>query len=141
MATIYIGLFAAALSVFINYIIGKPGSEFSPYEIFSFYTVWLSKRRLRKMGLYFTYHNQFWESMRKAQTRSERRDLELQYHQILYNAADPYFTWERAFGMCVICTGFWVSLAVALIFTQDFFRVTEIVVFCHVFIRILAKLL
>src|SRR6185369_10610062 len=107
---------AASLSIFINYIIGKPGSEFSPYEIFSSYTVWLSKRRLRKMKLLNQYQKDFNLNVvdkRKYQIAEMNNDFKRQ----LYNAADPFFTWERAVGMCSICTGFWISLATGLIFT------------------------
>ena len=131
---------AASLSIFINYIIGKPGSEFSPYEIFSSYTVWLSKRRLRKMKLLNQYQKDFNLNVvdkRKYQIAEMNNDFKRQ----LYNAADPFFTWERAVGMCSICTGFWISLATGLIFTQDFFTLLKIVVFSHILIRIFSKLL
>jgi hypothetical protein len=49
---IELGILSAFLTIFTNYIIGKPGGEFSPYEIFSGYTVWLSIKRLQSIGLY-----------------------------------------------------------------------------------------
>ena len=132
---------AASLSIFINYIIGKPGSEFSPYEIFSFYTVWLSKRRLEKLGLYAQLWEQCVESAKNAESKHQLISLKNDMRKIYYNAADPFFTWERAVGMCSICTGFWISLATGLIFTQDFFTLLKIVVFSHILIRIFSKLL
>lgn len=142
-----IALFSAALTLFLNYIIGKPGSEFSPYEIFSFYTIYLAKKRLHKVGLLFTYQNQYRESLHKSMTRSERAILEIDYKKMLYNAADPFFGWERAVGMCSICTGFWISLFIGIIFywnlpiRQEFLEVAKNVVFCHIIIRILNKFL
>jgi len=131
---------SASLSIFINYIIGKPGSEFSPYEIFSSYTVWLSKRRLRKIKLLNQYQKDFNLNVidkRRYQIVEMKNDFKRQ----LYHAAEPFFTWERAVGMCSICTGFWVSIATGLIFTQDFFTLLKIVVFSHILIRLLNKFL
>jgi len=131
---------AASLSIFINYIIGKPGSEFSPYEIFSFYTVWLSKRRLHQMRLLAQYQKEFNLNI-AHKSKYQIADMNKDFKRQLYNAAEPFFTWERAVGMCSICTGFWISLATGLIFTQDFFTLLKIVVFSHILIRILNKLL
>lgn len=75
------------------------------------------------------------------------------FKKILYNAADPFFTWERAIGMCSVCTGFWVSLIFGIIiiffipliigFTviQDFSIIIGIIVTSHISIRILNKIL
>ncbi len=111
---ISIGIIAAFITVFLNYCIGKPGGEFSPYEIFSDYTVWLSIRRLKDVDLYRTYAAQYNENLQRAKTKHEVIDLKNDFKKMLYNAADPYFTWERAVGMCPICTGFWITLFISL---------------------------
>jgi hypothetical protein len=136
-----ISLLAASISIFINYIIGKPGSEFSPYEIFSGYTVWLSRHRLITVGLYESYWFQCVESCKRAKTKHELVTIKNDMRRVYYNAAEPFFTWERAFGMCVICTGFWVSLITGLCFTRNFVDLLQIVVFSHLGIRILTKFL
>ncbi len=98
---IFYGIITACLTHFLNYTIGKPGSkEFSPHEIFSSYTVWLSKMRLKKVGLYAEYWMQCKETYERTKTKSERVTLKNDMRKIYYNAAEPYFTWERAIGMC-----------------------------------------
>lgn len=135
-----VSLLAASISLFVNYCIGKPGgSEFSPYEIFSGYTVWLATWRLKRLGSYGAYESQF--DYKSARSESQLTELHNDAARIIYNAAEPFFTWERAFGMCVICTGFWISLAIGLVFTFNFLSLVEIIVFSHIIIRLLAKII
>ncbi len=141
MWLIEIALLAACLTIFINYIIGKPSGDFSPYEIFSSYTVWLSIRKLKKVGLYYQYTEQYEDNLKRAKTLHEVISLKNDFKKMLYNAADPFFTWERAVGMCPICTGFWISLIIAILATGNILHILEIVVFSHIIIRIANKLL
>ena len=134
-------LLASAVTIFINYIIGKPSGDFSPYEIFSSYTVWLSIRKLKKVGLYYQYTEQYEDNLKRAKTLHEVISLKNDFKKMLYNAADPYFTWERAVGMCPVCTGFWISLIIAILATGNILHIFEIVVFSHIIIRIANKLL
>lgn len=137
-----IGILAAFLNHFINYVIGKPGSEnFSPYEILASYTVWLSTRRLKEMQLYDKYIKQYNENAERLTNKAEAAAFKREFNEVLYNAADPYFTWERAVGMCPVCTGFWVSLGVGLVFSGNFVALGCIVVTSHVVIRLLSKLI
>lgn len=138
---IFFGIIAAALTHFINYCIGKPSSEFSPYEIFSFYTVLLSKRRLKQVGLWTGYLQQYDENITRKKTQAEIIEFEHDFKKIIYNAADPFFTWERAVGMCPVCTGFWISLVIGLLVTQNISELIEIIVISHISIRIFNKIL
>jgi hypothetical protein len=141
LLAIEIGLFAAFFTLFINYCIGKPGSEFSPYEIFSSYTVWLSIKRLQNIGLYSDYAHEYNENLKRVNTIAEILRLKNDFKKQLYEAAEPFFTWERAAGMCPVCFGFWVALITSLFFTHNFFVIACIVVISHTTIRILNKLL
>jgi cobalamin biosynthesis Co2+ chelatase CbiK len=134
-------LLASAVTIFLNYCIGKPASDFSPYEIFSSYTVWLSIRRLKEVGLYDQYSEQYHDNLQRVKTKYEVVSLKNDFKKMLYNAADPYFTWERAVGMCPVCTGFWISLIIAILATGNILHILEIVVFSHIIIRIANKLL
>jgi len=134
-------LIASAVTIFLNYCIGKPASDFSPYEIFSSYTVWLSIRRLKNVGLYDQYSEQYHDNLQRVKTKYEVISLKNDFKKMLYNAADPYFTWERAVGMCPVCTGFWFSLIIAILATGNILHILEIVVFSHIIIRIANKLL
>ena len=141
MLIIEISILAACITLFLNYCIGKPASDFSPYEIFSSYTVWLSIRRLKEVGLYDQYSEQYHDNLQRVKTKYEVISLKNDFKKMLYNAADPYFTWERAVGMCPVCTGFWVSLIIAILATGNILHILEIVVFSHIIIRIANKLL
>ncbi len=125
-----ISVFSASIALFVNYIIGKPGKEFSPYEIFSGYTIWLSRWRLKRLGLLKHYEKDYTND-------PQGHD----YAIIIYQAAESHFTWEKAVGMCSVCTGFWISILTGLCFTQNFLHLLQIVVFSHVLIRILNKIL
>lgn len=135
------GIFSAFLTLFLNYCIGKPASEFSPYEIFSRYTVWLSIKKLQRIGLYQQYINQYNENLKRMNSKHEIFSLNKDFEKMLYNAAEPFFTWERMVGMCPVCTGFWVSLITGLCFTQSFISLSVIVLTSHISIRLLNKVL
>lgn len=138
---LFYGILAGSFSIFLNYIIGKPGgNEFSPYEIFSSYTVWLSKWRLKRIGLYEQYHKEYKDQF-PARSKWKAMELESDFKKMIYNAADPFFTWERAFGMCSICTGFWISLVSGFLYTFNIIEIIEIIITSHITIRLLNKLL
>lgn len=136
-----IGILSAFLTLFLNYCIGKPGSEFSPYEIFSFYTVWLAKNRLRSDSVLSTYLEQYRENMARVKSDRERRTLNNDFRKVLVDAAEPSFTWERAVGMCPVCFGFWVSLFSGLWIGFNFSEIIGIIVISHITIRVLNKVL
>lgn len=136
-----IGILAALLNIFINYILGKPSGQFSPHEIFSSYTIWLSKRRLKKMNLYKDYVDQYDEMLASTYRVSSRQSAINDFNVMLYQAAEPFFTWERALGMCVVCTGVWVSLIFGLLFTQNFLDLLIIILISHILIRLLNKII
>lgn len=139
---ILIGIFSAFLTVFINYCIGKPGSkDFSPYEIFSGYTVWLSIRRLKNVGLYKQYWQQYIDSYNRTKDLHEVLALKNDMKKIYYEAAEPYFTWERAAGMCPVCFGVWMSVITSIFFAKNFIHLLIIIVISHVIIRIINKIL
>jgi len=141
MIIIEIAFTAAFITIFLNYCIGKPSTDFSPYEIFSFYTVWLSIRRLKEVGLYDQYSEQYHDNVQRMKTKHEIISLKNDFKKMLYNAAEPYFTWERAVGMCPICTGFWISLIVSILVAASVLGMIEIIVFSHIIIRIANKFL
>lgn len=142
LEVLIIGILAAFLTVFLNYTIGKPGSDkFSPYEIFSFYTVWISKRRLKQVGLWDYYQDQYYDNEERVLSEAQRILLKKDYSKIYYDAAEPFFTWERAAGMCPICFGVWVAGIVSIFFTQDWLNLLIVILISHVIIRLLTKII
>lgn len=140
-AVIIIGILSGFLTLFINYCIGKPASEFSPYEIFSSYTVFLSKKRLKSLGLWSKYQRQFQQGISLTNSKTEIISFKNDFKKMLYEAAEPYFTWERAVGMCPVCTGVWVAIISGLYFTQNILYLLIIIVVSHITIRLLNKIL
>ncbi len=120
LSDLLIGVMCGALTMFLNYCLGSPSSKkFSPYEIFSNYTVLLAKRRLKQVGLFYTYKNELGSNLQRASTVSERIAINNDFKKMLYEVAEPYFTWERAAGVCPVCTGVWITLGTSLAFTQN----------------------
>lgn len=138
---IMVAFFSSGLTIFINYCLGRPGDNFSTQEIFSFYTVWLSRLRLKKIDLLKQYEKQYNDNLLHIETRHEAVTLKNDYNKILYEAAEPFFTWERAAGMCSICSGVWLSLFCGICFTGNLIYLLIIMVISHIVIRILNKIL
>lgn len=135
------GILCAFLTAFLNYCIGKPGGDFSPYEIFSFYTVWLAKGRLKKLGLLEMYHRQYNDSLISAQHLYEYTNIKNDYKKMLYNAAEPFFTWERMVGMCSVCTCFWVTFITSIFFYENIVYLFINILISHITIRLLNKII
>lgn len=138
---IVIGILSGCLTLFLNYCMGKPGGEFSPHEIFSFYTVFLAKQRLKRIGLYEQYADQYKENKKRLESYPALLALKNDFKKVMYDAAEPFFTYERMLGMCPVCFGFWVSLISGFFFTTNVVDLTAIVAISHVTIRILNKII
>lgn len=136
-----IGLACAFLTAFLNYCIGKPGGDFSPYEIFSFYTVWLAKARLKDVGLLENYERQYNDSLRANVFKYQHIGIKNDYKKMLYNAAEPYFTWERMVGMCPVCTCFWVTFITSIFFYENIVYLVLNIIISHVTIRVINKII
>lgn len=142
MTCLWLGILSAFLVMFLNYVIGKPGSkEFSPYEIFSVYTVWLSRMKLKRLKLLDLYEAEYRTMLKSDSPQHAIYSYRVAHWKQLYEAAEQFFTWERALGMCSVCSGFWVSLGVAVAFSKSFYEVATIILISHVFIRLLNKLI
>lgn len=137
-----IGLWLGLLTLFLNYCLGRPGSgDFWPQEIFSFYPLQLARRKLKKLGLYPLYQQQYQEGMKQGKTKAEQRQFKQDFKKVIYQAAEPFFTWERAAGMCPVCNGVWLSIGGGLLFTTHPAILLIIVLVSHVVIRTLNKLI
>ncbi len=103
----------ALLSYFLYYCFGQPMSdEPKTREIFSFYPLLLAKRRLTKEQIadiekMFSHFPD--DPLNKAEAKKE-------IHLTILKMARETFTWEKAFGMCIICTGFWIALFFGIIY-------------------------
>lgn len=93
------------------------------------------------MNLYKDYVDQYDEMLASTYRVSSRQSAINDFNVMLYQAAEPFFTWERALGMCVVCTGVWVSLIFGLLFTQNFLDLLIIILISHILIRLLNKII
>lgn len=88
----------AAFSYFLDYCLGSPmDDDPNAKEILSWYSLFLASWRLRRE-----------KKTPSDQSRTQGKTILL--------AARKYYTWEKAFGMCIYCTGFWIALTAATVY-------------------------
>jgi hypothetical protein len=110
---IFFSCLSAAISYMLDYGLGKPGSdEISVTEFLTGWTFILAKRRLIKYKLY----NELTEIFLPAGNMYQKVLLDQELKKTVIEKGKDFFTWEKAFGMCIICTGFWIALALSIIF-------------------------
>lgn len=116
LLSILLASIPAAWNHFLDYCFGEPmGDEPKTKEIFSFYSLALAKRRLKQKNLLDDVYSTF-ESMLMNDDRAIRRDGLDQLKKTIIFEGRKYFTFEKALGMCPICTNFWVSAFCSTIF-------------------------
>lgn len=110
-----LSLIPTCFSYLLDYCLGQPGSdEFHPREIFSGYTIWMSKTMLPKERLKQIYDDH--ESLLKDPDPLVRSQWKDQMNKVIIEDAKKLFTWEKSIGMCIFCTNFWISLFFAWVF-------------------------
>lgn len=106
----------AAFNYFLNYCLGEPMSnEPSPKAIFSRYSLFIAKRRLKKMDALKPIAD-YYLPMLTSPNLSDSLDAEKQMNQAILLGGQKYYTYEQALGMCPFCTGFWCALISAFLF-------------------------
>lgn len=118
---------SAAISVFLNFALGKPGAAaepnmdgeelINPHAVLFDWTLELANRRFRRH--YSDKEQKEWEkqytTMREGVNCYQKQLYHLQEMRDRVVKGREFFTWEHAAGMCIYCTNFWVSLAVSVI--------------------------
>ena len=140
-------VFPALLVFFIDYLIGRPSDEkFSINDIFSGYTFLLSRLRLHRMGVLQVLKIQLSSQLSAAKTKKEIADIQISFRRMVIETARPYFSWEKAAGMCPVCFHVWIFVANYLYQTEKiFFSFENIITFTfnltisHLIIRVLKK--
>ncbi len=123
---LFLSLLCASTSYFLDYCLGRPQAaedEIGVGEIFFFYTLMLSKKRLKREGDDFASKlDDMNEGLkvngfRKESTTDpfERNEQRKDREAAIVVRARSYFTWEKALGMCIYCTGFWISALIVII--------------------------
>lgn len=107
---IFYATLTALLSFFIDYCIGRPSTDFSPHEIFSKWTLKLAENRLRSIGLWASFDRQLRDAFSQTMTQEDYNSLRISFKKMLVQQAMPFFTWERACGMCPVCTNVWINV-------------------------------
>lgn len=122
LGTSFLAWFSFLASYFLDYVLGKPYSQ-QPNQraIFFFWTLFLAKRRLQreKPSLYDSLisgidnDNKFKITGIDGSPFDNGITEESVNLQIIQEGR-KYFFWELPFGMCSICTNFWISLFIAI---------------------------
>jgi len=151
MTNFTMGILCGCLTVFLRYLIGLGHDQFNPADLFASYTVFLSERRLKIMGALKDLYRDYMNSMTGCHTDAERAHVRMDYKVMLHNQAAPLFTWERAAGMCAVCSGVWLGMVGWAFFEwflphpgpgiKHFFDFLIIILTSHVSIRLLNKVL
>ena len=141
MEPFIIGFLSGLATLFFCYVIGNPGSDFSPHEIFARYTLWLSEHRLKSVQTFDLFQKQYNDNLKNCSTKAQYTTLKNDFKIMTYQAAAPFFTWERAVGMCSVCTGVWMAILTWLIFAPGFVSLIIVILISHITIRIANKIL
>lgn len=121
---LFLSLLSAGISSVLNYALGLADNEsISTGEIFFGYTLMLSRRRLKSQGDY-KYVEELERSTFISNAISGFGDDEVDplndflkqvsIKKSIVERAQNYFGWEKAFGMCVYCTGVWIAVLIAI---------------------------
>lgn len=118
----FLAFFSFISSYFLDYILGRPSSQ-NPNQkaIFFFWTYFLARKRLEreKPSLYKSLIGSISQEIAPIQTMdgvpalSNFATKEVVVAQIV-NEGRELFSWELPFGMCSVCTNFWISLFIAI---------------------------
>lgn len=118
----FLAFFSFLVSYFLDYILGRPSSQ-NPNQkaIFFFWTYFLARKRLEREepSLYKSLMGSISQGIAPIQKTDGLPVLnnfaikEVVVAQIV-NEGRELFSWELPFGMCSVCTNFWISFFVAI---------------------------
>ena len=108
-----IATICVAFSMFLDNALGYPGSQFPENidtgAILFFWTLLLSELRLTQVK-----GANFMEDIANTVTGFDnQQEAKKVLQQTVVTEARVYFSIERALGMCIYCTNFWVCMAVS----------------------------
>ncbi len=108
-------------SMFLDNALGHPGKEFAldidAGAIFFGWTYLLAYSRLSEMKGEAYMRELFNNVSGEATTPEEIFTSERDYKKNVVHMAAKYWTFHRAFGMCIFCTNLWVCVLFCLLFT------------------------
>jgi hypothetical protein len=141
----FIASIICALFIYmIDYGLGKPGDKEPIHSLFSFYTFWISKKTLQLFGEWQELNSQYNEQIKTCTSKKDKRQIDLQFFDLVFHRAKPFFTWQKVVGMCSICTHFWFTF-IFFILVNIFCQKDNLIIFVlyfllsHFFIRVLKK--
>lgn len=115
-------LVSVSFSKFLELCFGYPGKEFtSDIDAGAIFFGWSYHLAYMRVEI---VHGEQWirdlnarvlaEFTHPADVLTAKRD----FKRAIFMEGRQFFTWERAFGMCIYCTNFWVSSIACLFFTS-----------------------
>jgi hypothetical protein len=125
---ILLSLVPCCLGYFLDYCLGQPGSDQPKVsEIFSGYTLWLSRKALQPGRMQEIYSDH--QPLLSSEDAMTRVQGDQQVKQVIIEDAKKLFTWQKAVGMCPFCTNVWISwLFVVVLFIVIPFHALTVVI-------------
>lgn len=114
----------ACISYFLDFCIGRPGSDQpNTGAVFSKYSLWLAEKRLNSIQNSIESNRSILQALQQTfyslvsnDDPLIRRDGISQLNTTILLEAQKHYTYEKAFGMCIVCTNFWISLFCSIAF-------------------------
>ncbi len=135
-----LSLTPVGFSMLLDFTLGHPGKdEINNKAIFYGYTFWLAKRRLIKEGLYYELEKGFLEDSKNFTDKIVKNNLYTNFRRSVVMNAKDFFTWEHAFGICIFCTGAWISLLFGVLLyifgIINIYFIILVIIFSHLLLR------
>ena len=139
--------FICALLIFmLDYGLGKPGDEnFNKQALLFRWSFFLAKKRLKKNGAWKSLYAQHSQNLTFSISTEERLIYTNNFKMIVFQNAQPFFTYEMILGMCPVCTHLWVTLSIFLsvdifYFSVNIFIFMHYLSFSHLLIRLFKRI-
>jgi hypothetical protein len=112
---------AVGFSMFLDNALGHPGKEYvqdiDAGAILFPWTYWLAYNRLETIKGEEFMRNLYYDLAGSAITAEDIFTAERDYKRNVVHMAGSFLTIERALGLCIFCTNFWVCVVFCAIFS------------------------
>jgi hypothetical protein len=144
-------------SLMLDYGLGHPGKKVDEFEgigpsakeLLFGWSYFLAKSMLQITPKYVLLVNQFADKINSTDYETAVK-ARRQFRYQVFIMGREMFTWQYAFGMCIFCTNFWISLFFAGFFTfisrfyvfitfPRYFLFLCIPIFSHAILRLINK--
>lgn len=146
LTSLIFSLVPVAISLIIDVCLGYPSKdEFDNKAIFFSLSYYFAKKRLIKLGLFKDLVTPYQDVYKNAKGGSVVQWVTLDgIKNVTFQEGRKYFSWEKGFGMCPVCTNIRIAIIFSLlcIFLNDnsYFFLLLIPIFSNLYLLIYNKL-